>query len=76
MPTLRLNQFYCVCCGNPGKGKVVTLKPIDIKFVRLLNKKRKNGVAALKGLCRDCGCNLHRFIKESQVDTALSKYGR
>lgn len=76
MPTLKQNQFYCVCCGNQGRKSVVTLKPSDIVFVRLHNKKRTGGVPALKGTCKGCGCKLIKFISDSKAESALKKYGR
>lgn len=69
MPSLKQNQFYCVCCG-----KAVTIKPENIRFVKLKNPRRPKGVPALRGKCEDCGCNLVRFIKNSQAESFKKKY--
>ena len=64
--TLTQNQFYCVSCN---KKKTSSTEDICAKVL-------KNGQAALKSECQTCGTNLTKFIKNSNYNTALKKYGK
>ena len=71
MPKLTLRQFYCVKCR-----KKVTSSADDICVKKYTNKKRKGGVHALRSQCNKCDTNLTKFVKNSQVEKLIEKFGK
>jgi|TARA_B110000259_G_scaffold49886_1_gene58545 hypothetical protein len=68
---LKETEFYCVALK-----KKVRLKADSMGVVILRNKKRKGGVPALVGYCKECDCDLYKFISNDDKSYYIDKYGR
>ena len=62
---LKQQEFYCV-----ATNKRVSAKKDDICIVRL-----RNGQYARYATCPKTGVDMYKFIKDSQIDRLINKYG-
>jgi hypothetical protein len=65
------NEFYCVKCRGSVK---VPKKDICLKVFK--NKRVKDGVPALRAHCKKCDTSLTKFVKHSDKNKLMKKYGK
>ena len=69
---LKEQEFYCVSTRSR-----VTAHKDNISVRMYKNKKMKNGLSpALYATCESCSSPLIKWIKHSDVDKLLKKYGK
>jgi hypothetical protein len=68
---LKENEFYCVALN-----KKVRVHADDICVKTFRNKKRKGGVPALEGYCKQTDSLIYKFISPEEKDYYIDKYGR
>jgi len=70
MAKLNQNQFYCLSCRAKRSCKA------DNMCVKVYRNRKIGQVPTLKCECPQCGAPLTKFIKHSDTDKMVKKYGK